>query len=423
MQQLGKYFKGDRTIWMIVLLLAIFSLLIVYSSTAAITGRASTGPFYYFTKQLMFFVAGFVLLYIIYLTPYQLFMAFAKIGFILSIALLVITLILGSSYNQAVRTLFFFQPAEIAKIMLITYVAKQITVKQDKIKSFKEGFLPILIPVLVTCFLVFISNFSTAAIMGTTCFIMMYIGRVRLRHLLGTIGVLLLALIIGMSVSKGISEIAKYKRGTGQKVEGLLAASEKLVNKTRFVTMYSRIFDRVSKSESNNEGLDQADYSKLAIASGGLIIGKGPGNSTLRYILPEAFSDFVFAIIAEEYGVLIASLFVLAYLIVLYRIGIMVKKSTHFFPALLAIGIGTQIVMQALVNMCVATGIAPVTGQNLPLISQGGSSIISTCIMFGMILSISRSISNKEIEDRIREMEEEENAKEAQQVSSNNVIA
>jgi cell division protein FtsW len=187
--------------------------------------------------------------------------------------------------------------------------------------------------------------------------------------------------------------------------------------------MYSRIFDRVSKSESNNESLDQADYSKLAIASGGLIIGKGPGNSTLRYILPEAFSDFVFAIIAEEYGVLIASIFVLAYLIVLYRIGIMVKKSTHFFPTLLAIGIGTQIVMQALVNMCVATGIAPVTGQNLPLISQGGSSIISTCIMFGMLLSISRSINNKEVEDKIKEMEEEENVKEAQQISSNNVIA
>ncbi|MDR0419227.1 MAG: FtsW/RodA/SpoVE family cell cycle protein, partial [Prevotellaceae bacterium] len=199
MQQLGKYFKGDRTIWMIVLLLAIFSLLIVYSSTAAITGRASIGPFYYFTKQLMFFVAGFVLLYIIYLTPYQLFMAFTKIGFILSIVLLIITLILGSSYNQAVRTLFFFQPAEIAKIMLITYVAKQITVKQDKIKSFKEGFLPILMPVLLTCFLVFISNFSTAAIMGVICFIMMYIGRAKLRHLLGTIGVLLLALIIGMN--------------------------------------------------------------------------------------------------------------------------------------------------------------------------------------------------------------------------------
>jgi cell division protein FtsW len=402
LKNLGKYFKGDKTIWLIILLLALFSLLVVYSSTAAIISRSSNAsPFYFFAKQLMFFGVGFIILYVTHRVPYQLFLAVAKIGFFVSLALLILTFLIGNSYNQASRTLGFFQPSELAKVMLIVYVAKLLTVKQDIITDLKKGYRPILWPILATCFFIFLSNFSTAAILGTTCCIMMFIGRVKIKHLLGTIGVLLLLLVIGVGVAKGVNTYADYKVLKGEKIEGALKSAMKIINKTRFETIYSRLEAKVGnnkKTDSGNEELGQSDYSRLAIASGGLLMGKGPGNSTMRYILPEAFSDFVFAIIVEEWGVLISCFLVLAYLIILFRVGVMVRKSTHFFPALLAIGISVQITMQALVNMCVATGIAPVTGQNLPLISQGGSSIIATCIMFGMLLSVSRSLKTEDAE-------------------------
>jgi cell division protein FtsW len=295
----------------------------------------------------------------------------------------------------------FFQPAEIAKVMLITYVAKLITVKQDVITDWKKGYRIILAPVLVVCFFIFLSNFSTAAVLGLTCLIMMFIGRAKIKHLLSTFVILIMLLGVGMFAAKVVSMYAEIR---GDKIEGSLKSAVKAVEKTRLVTMYNRFDAKISKStkpDSSNLGLSQSDYSRLAIAHGGLFMGKGPGNSTMRYVLPEAFSDFVFAIIVEEWGVFISCFLVLAYLIILFRVGVMVRKSTHFFPALLAIGISVQITMQALVNMCVATGLAPVTGQNLPLISQGGSSIISTCIMFGMLLSVSRSLKNEEMEEEV----------------------
>lgn len=425
-ENIDRYFKGDKMIWMVVVLLSVLSLLVVFSSTAAIVGRStSLNPFSFFTKQLMFLVVGFIILYIVSRTPHTLFMGFAKWGFWLSLGLLVLMLVLGRSYNQAVRSLFGFQPAEIAKVMLIMYVARLLTVNQDSIReSWKKGYIKVLLPIVAICGLIFLSNFSTAAVLGCTCFIMMFIGRARFTHLLLTLLIVVSSLAVSLAITKAVNDSVSAHKARGESITGTLSVSKKIIDKTRLQTIYTRLFDRIAQNSNTDVKLQQAtqsDYAKIAIASGGLLWGKGPGNSTMRYRLPEAFSDFVFAIVVEEYGVIFACIVILCYLIVLYRVGVMAKKATLFFPTLLAIGISTQIMLQALVNMCVSTGIAPVTGQNLPFISQGGSSLIITCVMFGILLSVSRSQNVAEEKEQMRKAKLAE--KEVAQQEENERIA
>lgn len=404
MQNVEKYLKGDRTIWFIALLLSVFSLLLVYSSTAGISWRSSAaGPFYYFSKQLVFLAVGFGVMYLCSRTPYTLFMGLAPAGYFAALALMVVMLCIGRSHNQAVRSLGFFQPAEFCKLALILYVARLITLKQGCIKDFRKGFLPIVLPVVGMCFLIFLSNFSTAAILCFTCFTLMFIGRSRLRYLLAAVLSLAVLTALALCLTKVVTDAVSAKAKNGEKPTGVLLASNKLIGMTRLKTMYSRLDDRFAENQVAVEvakgALEQPDFAHMAIASGG-IFGKGPGNSKMRYYLPEAYSDFIFAIVIEEYGVLAATLLALAYLILMFRVGVMARKSARFFPAILAIGLVMQLVLQALVNMCVATGLSPVTGQNLPLISQGGSSILVTCLMFGMLLSVSRSQEKDEEERR-----------------------
>ncbi|MDR0712134.1 MAG: FtsW/RodA/SpoVE family cell cycle protein [Prevotellaceae bacterium] len=400
MKNFEKYLKGDKTIWCFVALLSIFSLLLVYSSTAGISWRSSGAvPFYYLSKQLVFLLAGFGLMYLCSRTPYTLFMNFAPVAYLAALVLMVVMLFIGRSHNQAVRSLGFFQPAELCKLALILYVARLMTLKQDCIKDFRKGFVPIVLPVIAMCFLIFLSNFSTAAILGVTCFTVMFIGRTRVRYLLATVGSLLALTALALCLTKVVTDAVSTKEKSKEKITGVLLVSNKVISMTRLKTMYSRIEDKFDdKRVANAAGsgaLEQPDFSHMAIASGGFL-GKGPGNSKMRYYLPEAYSDFIFAILIEEYGILGATVLVLIYLILMFRVGVMVHKSMRFFPAILAIGLITQIMLQALVNMCVATGLTPVTGQNLPLISQGGTSILVTCLMFGMLLSVSRSLEKEE---------------------------
>ncbi|MGL4364672.1 MAG: FtsW/RodA/SpoVE family cell cycle protein [Bacteroidales bacterium] len=394
-KNIGKHFKGDRTIWLIITLLAMFSLLVVYSSTAALVARSSNlSPLSFVIKQFAWFSVGFVILFVLSRTSYPVFMGFASLGFWIAVALLLLTLIVGQTYNQAVRSLFGFQPAEFAKVALIVFVAKLLTIKQDVIRDFKKGCLSILAYVILIFSLIFLSNFSTSVILLLTCFTMMFVARVRLWHLFVVLLSLSVTLAIGVAFTSIVSEATIAKRTQGQEITGSLYIAEQIVSKTRLKTIYGRLsrkFEETTRKKIEVNKLNQAEYSRIAIASSGILFGKGPGNSTMRYHLPEAFSDFVFAIVVEEYGVLIASVIILFYFIILYRIGLMVRKATRLFPAILAIGIGAQIALQVLVNISVATGLMPVTGQNLPLISQGGSSIISTCVMFGILLSVSRT--------------------------------
>jgi cell division protein FtsW len=398
-----KYLKGDKTIWFIVLLLSVFSLLLVYSSTAGLSSRTEdTVPFDFFAERLLFVAAGLVIIYVASRTPYTLFMSLAPAGYAAGLALMVVMLLIGRSHNQAVRTLGFFQPAEICKLALILYVARQVTVRQDRIKDFRKGFLPIMLSILLMCLPIFLTNFSTAAILGATCLTILFIGRARLLHLLGAVAGLLAALALALCLTKVVADAVEIKEKSGAKVTGVLAASNKIINKTRLQTVYGRMESKLADSvaiagSGLSKELVQADFSHMAIASGGLL-GKGPGNSEMRYYLPEAYSDFIFAIVVEEYGAVIAACLILCYVILLFRVGAMVRKATHFFPAMLAIGIVTQISLQALAHMAVATGLMPVTGQNLPLVSKGGSSIMITFLMFGMLLSISRSQEKEELE-------------------------
>jgi cell division protein FtsW len=410
-----KYLKGDKTIWFIVLLLSVFSLLLVYSSTVELSARTKDRmPFDFFAEQLLFVAAGLVIIHVTSRTPYTLFMSLAPAGYAISITLMVLMLFIGSSQNQAMRTLGFFQPAELCKLALILYVAREVTVRQDRIKDFRKGFLPIMLSVLLMCLPIFLTNFSTAAILGVTCLTIMFIGRARLLHLLGVTAGLLVALALALCLTKVVADAVSIKKENKEKVTGVLAVSNKIINKTRLETIYGRLEDKLADStaksssstaKSSSRKLVQADFAHMAIASSGLV-GKGPGNSEMRYYLPEAYSDFIFAIVVEEYGIVIAACLILCYVILLFRVGAMVRKATHFFPAIFAVGIITQISLQALAHMAVATGLMPVTGQNLPLVSRGGTSIMVTFLMFGMLLSISRSLEKEEAEQQRQQRSE-----------------
>lgn len=374
----GKYFKGDRVIWIIVIVLSVFSLLAVYSSTGSLAYRYQGGnTAYYFLKQLGFLLAGLSIIFIIHLIPYKVYSPISQLLLLISIPLLAVTLLFGTSLNQAARWLAIpglgitIQTSDFAKIALIMYVARLLSIKQNEIKDFKTTFLPLIIPIAVVCLLILPANFSTAALLGITCWVLLYIGRVNLKYLLGFTGIGVLVLSVGIFVLLETNAVGRAK------------------------TWKNRIENFTSGENSENY---QALQSKIAIASGGLI-GKGPGNSTQRNFLPHPYSDFIYAIIVEEYGLAGGVFILMLYLILLYRAGVIVKKAQRTFPAFLAIGLTLILVFQALVNMAVAVNLFPVTGQPLPLVSMGGTSLLFTSAAFGILLSISRSQNKAELFD------------------------
>jgi cell division protein FtsW len=391
--------KGDKGIWIAVGLLAIFSLLVVYSSTANITLRANVSPFGYFVKHFAYLAVGFIIIYVLSHVRYTVFMSAAKVGYYASLALLLAMLVLGQTYNQAPRTLAGFQPAEFAKVALILFMAERITAKQDVIKSFWQGFVRVLWPCVLTCLAIFISNFSTAAILAITCFVMIFVGRAKVAHLLVTVLAVAALFTVLVGFTHVVVSSTRAMKLANQPLTTFWKTSQTAIDKTRLHTMYSRVVAYVNNdNEANLNSRTQADFAHAAIVAGGNVFGVGPGNSQMKYRLPEAFSDFVYAIVVEEYGLLPSVFLVVLYLIIMFRVGIIVRKIKRFFPAMLAVGIGTQITLQALMHVWVVVGLLPVTGQNLPFISQGGSSIIFTCIMLGMLLSVSRYANEQDTE-------------------------
>lgn len=376
---LNKYFKGDKVIWIIMVLLCVLSLLVVYSSTGSLAYRRYGGNTQHFlVKQGAFLIIGLVVAWLVHTVHYKWFKLLAMPAMLISIPLLLVTLVSGVNLNAASRWLevpglgISFQTSDFAKIALIMYVAKVLSKKQKNIKDFKEAFVPIVLPVGLTCALILPANFSTAALLGLTCLILMFVGRVSIKHLLGLLGLaavfVTLFIVVSLNSDEG-SRAHTWKR----RVESFTGSGD---------------------SDSNF----QSEQSKIAIATGG-VFGKGPGQSTQRNILPHPYSDFIFAIIVEEFG-LIGGVFVLMfYLIILYRVGIIVRKEQHSFPAFLTFGLALLMLMQAVVNMAVAVNLIPVTGQTLPLVSMGGTSLIITCAAFGMILSVSRVQNKKELFD------------------------
>lgn len=386
-QVLSKYFKGDRVIWGVIFTLSIFSLLAVYSSTGTLAYKYQEGnTAYYIIKHFVLLVAGLSIIFITHLIPYKYYSRLSQLFLYLSIFLLAITLVMGTSLNQAARWLTLpglgitIQTSDFAKLALIMYIARVLSLRQTdkKINDFNGVFVSLIIPVAIVCGLIMPANFSTAAILFVTSFLLMFIGRVKVKYLVGIsgVGIMIVALIIAGVIISG-SE-------TG-----------------RIGTWQNRIESFASGESEDNY---QVEQSKIAIATGGLF-GKGPGNSTQRNFLPSPYSDFIYAIIIEEYGLFGGFIVLSLYLFLLYRAGVIVRKSRRTFAAFLAIGLTISLVFQALINMGVAVNIFPVTGQTLPLISMGGSSILFTGVAFGIILSVSRSIEKQE--DLITETETE----------------
>ncbi|HJZ38899.1 MAG TPA: FtsW/RodA/SpoVE family cell cycle protein [Bacteroidales bacterium] len=393
---LKKYFKGDPVIWAVIFLLSVFSLLAVYSSTGSLAYKYQGGnTSYYILKHATILAMGIVITYITHLIPYKYFSRISQLLLVIAIPLLIVTLIYGVTRNQASRWLsvpglsLTFQTSDIAKLAMVMYIARILAKKQDNIKDFREAFRPIIIPLALVCLLVLPANLSTAMLIFATAFILMFIGRINLKYLFGMIGITVI--LIGSFVAVALSNDWEGRIGTWK----------------------NRIESYVS---SDSEESYQVTQAKIAIVSGGLV-NLRPGKSIQRNFLPHPYSDFIYAIIIEEYGLTGGAILLALYLYLLFRAAVLVRKSLRTFPAFLAIGLAIMITFQALINMAVVVNLLPVTGQPLPMISMGGSSLLFTCVAFGIILSVSRGVSSQhEMEEKTENTDEEKTGQHGQEV-------
>jgi len=376
MHLIDKYIRGDRVIWAVSLLLAIVSVLVVYSSIVTLAYKYQGGNTeYYLVKHSIILMVGFAIMYMAHKVNYRYYSRMSQIFLFIAIPLLLFTLITGTSINNASRWLVIpvinqsFQTSDLAKLALIMFLARMLSKKQDNIKDFKSAFLPIMIPVIIICALIFPANFSTAAMLFATSLVIMFIGRVNFGYIISLVFIGLLGIGIFVAV------VLNTDSYTG-----------------RLATWKNRIEHFVDGDPTGNY---QVEQSKIAIATGGLL-GKGPGGSTQRNFLPQPYSDFIFATVVEEYGLVGGSIILLLYLILLYRGVLISRKSPRTFGALLAIGLSFSLVFQAMINMAVAVNLFPVTGQPLPLVSMGGTSIWFTCLAIGIILSVSAHVEKQE---------------------------
>ncbi|MBE9483955.1 MAG: FtsW/RodA/SpoVE family cell cycle protein [Bacteroidetes bacterium] len=377
--------RGDRVIWVIVILLSIFSLLTVYSSTGTLAYKYQSGNTeYYMMKHLIILLFGFLIMYLTHLIKFTYFSRIFQIALYIAVPLLILTLFVGLDLNEAKRVLplpfnLTFQTSDLAKLTLILYLARLLSKKQDNIKDFKSAFLPLMIPVLIVCILILPANFSTAAMLFVTSLVLMFIGRVNLKYIFSLIGIGIVSFVFLLLIANAYPEVLP-----------------------RANTWKTRIVSFMDKENIDPDKNYQVEQAKIAIAEGGLI-GKFPGNSTQRNFLPHPYSDFIFAIFLEEYGLAGGSFLVLLYMILFYRVVRIVTRIPRNFGAFMAVGLGFSLVFQAMINMAVAVNLIPVTGQPLPLISMGGTSIWFTSISLGVILSVSREIDTtpEKIEDYV----------------------
>ncbi|MGY4385416.1 cell division protein FtsW [Pedobacter sp. UYP24] len=359
--------KGDRWIWLIIILLSMISILTVYSATGTIAyNKGVTVEKYLLYKHVIFVVMGVVMIYVAHLLDYRYYAGISKILMLITIPLLIYTLFTGQ-INGAARWVqvpvigLTFQTSDLAKLSLITFLARMLTKKQENIKDVKNSFLPIMGSVVIVFGLIAKANLSTGLML---------------------FGVSILLLIVGRVSIKQISIVC---------VAGFFMMLILFLTTERAATWNSRIEAFVHPERQTSDKNFQANHSKIALATGG-VFGKGPGNSTERNFLPHPYSDFIFAIIVEEYGTLGAMVVVLLYIVLLYRCVRIVTKAPKAFGALLAAGLSFSLTIQAFANMAVAVGLGPVTGVPLPLVSMGGTSLIFTSIAFGIILSVSKDV-------------------------------
>lgn len=390
---LGQKTSGDKVIWAAVILLALVSLLVVYSSTGLLAYRYNKGNTeIYLFKQVMFITVGVAIIYFAHRVNYTLYSKWSRILFLIAVPLLLWTLFFGVRLNEGSRWIrlpiinLTFQTSDLAKLALFMYLSRLLSKKQEVIKDFKKGFLPLMIPVIITCALVAPANLSTALLIGSTSLLLMFIGRASMKHIGATIGIAAIPVVILVLIAT-----AYYDKEEG-KSKDLPAVFEVGRMPTWIKRVQNFVYDSKEVDKEENYQVNQA---KIAIAKGG-IIGLGPGNSEQRNFLPHPYSDFIYAIIIEEYGMIGGAFIIFIYLVFLFRSIRIFRKCPYAFGAFLALGLSFTLVIQALINMAVNVNLFPVTGVTLPLVSMGGSSFLFTCLAIGIILSVARNVEQLE---------------------------
>ncbi len=377
MQQgwLTKTFKGDRTIWGLVALFMVYSLLAVYSSSASLAFIKYNGNTTYFLRsQFVMLVLSLGIMIIVHYLPYRIYFSMAGLSLIVSAVLLIMTFAFGSRINEATRWLvipgtgFSLQTSDVAKVALVIYLARTLAKYQKELGSFMLVTKYLMIPVAIICGLIMPENLSTAVMIFVICMIILFIGRVPFRFLLAYAGIAVVVII-------------------------MFAMVLTMVSKDNRVEVWKNRIEHFFSGATDEDGDYQSNQAKIAISTGGLF-GKAPGKSTQRNMLPQSNSDFIFAIIIEEYGLLFGAIpLILAYMILLFR-GINIsKKCETAFPAFLVMGLIIMIVVQAILNMLVAVGLFPITGQTLPMVSWGRTSVLVMSFSIGAILSVSRVVN------------------------------
>jgi cell division protein FtsW len=409
-QSLGSRTKGDKVIWTAVVLLAVVSLLVVYSSTGLLAYKMYKGNSeIYLFKQFAFILVGIGIIYFAHQVNYTIYSRVATILFMVSIPLLLYTLFFGVKLNEGSRWIrlpiinMTFQTSDLAKLALFMYLSRTLSKKQDIIKDFRKGFIPVITPVIIVCALIAPANLSTALLTGATSLMLLFIGRVSAKHLLLTIAVAAIPVVLLIAVA-----VIRHKPNGNTTEKPRTEGRTRLF--VRVDTWISRVETFVYGGKENNDDNNyQTNQAKIAIAKGG-ILGLGPGNSQQRNFLPHPYSDFIYAIIIEEYGLTGGLFIVFIYLIFLLRSIRIFRRCPFAFGAFLALGLSFTLVIQALANMAVNVNLFPVTGVTLPLVSMGGSSFLFTCLSIGIILSVARNAETAEEEARAETEEPDEEA-------------
>ena len=381
MKGIFKHIEGDRTIWALVAILALFSFMPVYSASANLVSIVGGSTLGYLIKHVVLLLMGFAIIYAVHKIPYRYFSGGSVLFLPIVFFLLIFTLAQGTTIGGAYASRWIsipiigvgFQTSTLAGLVLMVYTARYLAKNKDLKIIFKESLLQLWLPVALILILILPANFSTTAIIFFMILIVAFVGGYPLKYIGYILGAGVIVLTLFILTAKAFPEAMPNRVNTwGNRIENF--------------------------SKSGGQELYQVEKAKIAIATGG-VLGKGPGKSIQKNFLPQSSSDFIYAIIVEEYGLVGAILIVFVYFLLLFRIFITVKKATTIFGTLLVIGVGLPIIFQAGINMAVATNLFPVTGQTLPLISSGGTSIWMTCFALGMILSV--SASKEETEETI----------------------
>jgi len=389
MQQgwLTKTFKGDRIIWGLVVIFMIYSLLAVYSSSVGVAFMKYGGNTTYFLRtQFLMLALSLLIIVVIHYLPYRIYFSLAGLFLIISAGLLILTFAFGSRVNEATRwlvipgTSFSLQTSDVAKVALVLYLARSLAKFQKELNNFMLVTKNFILPVGIICGLILPENLSTAMMIFGICMIIMFIGRVPLRFLLSYVGI-------------GVAGVI------------LFAVLLTMVSKDNRVQVWKNRIEHFFSGAADDDGDYQSNQAKIAISTGGLF-GKAPGKSTQRNMLPQSNSDFIFAIIIEEYGLLFGAVpLILAYMILLFRGITIARKCETAFPAYMVMGLVVMIVIQAMLNMMVAVGLFPVTGQTLPMVSWGRTSVFMMSFSIGAILSVSRVVNARIKNEELSEEE------------------